>query len=736
MQRSWHHQLIPLHHFRRWLHPLSSFRPFCQPTIRTRFCLVKPPDVSLRGNCSVFQQPSLLLKWNQSAWKQSAIQHRSYFFFPTSWKEFELRWLPRFREKRIVYVRLLKERMQPKVMKLHFKRYYDVTRHRFKSTKGYATMRRMKLEFKSFYDMTRHRFKSTKGYATMRRMKLEFKSFYDMTRHRFKSTKGYATMRRMLQWSRPRTVVLLHPRRTRNKMTVLVRSARMRWKARSVAAQNRFLRSSRNYADRIQRAMNRHLLRATNAYRKWVWKSAKQPITTKRTTTLSTTTQPVVLSEYSESSWFCPATGRPVTSRDATGRFVNPWLSESTDGVKSVTDILRWQLDRLQRTSWRFFAWFFRTPAQLQRASSRVMEQSIATAAQQANQKDQMVTKYEKNADVLPNEMKLTWIGHSTCLIQQGNVVLLTDPIFSERCSPFQSLPIGVARDVPCGVSMDDLPRRIDFCLISHDHYDHLDVDSILRLRSLVHMWVVPLGIKQWLHDACHISLDQIIELEWWESVKFCRCNEDTHWTLRSNHSAILHPTDPHPALATPVKECSTSSRPDELNSNSIWLTCCPAQHWGSRTFFDRNFRLWCSFAVFFSNGSKFYFGGDTALPTNFPLFHQIRDYIGGNIDLAAIPIGAYEPTFYMADSHCNPVEAVQIHEMLNVRQSVGIHWGTFALSEEPMDQPPRLLQAASEARQSKFTTIRQGEAVTVKCVLRGADLEHPYLDPDQEGHG
>jgi N-acyl-phosphatidylethanolamine-hydrolysing phospholipase D len=644
--------------------------------------------------------------------KAATIQQRSYFFFPTSWKEFEMRWLPRFREKRIVYVRLMKERIRQKEMKQEFRRYYELTRHRFKDTKGYAAARRLKLEFKRYFDLTRHRFKATKGYAAARRMKFEFKRYFDMTRRRFRATKGYAAVRQMLQSSHPPTNPLGQPRRKRTKMAVLMHSTRIQWKARSVAAQNRFLRNSRNYADRVQRVMNRHLLRATTAYRKWIWKSPKQPITGTRPTTESTMTQPVVLSEYSESSWFCPVTGRPRTSRDATGRFVNPWLSESTAGVKSVVDIFRWQLDRLRRTSWRFVEWFFRSPSELHRASRRAIE---LTLAQQANQKDQTIEKYKKNSVVLPNQMKMTWIGHSTCLVQQEKLTILTDPIFSERCSPFQSLPIGVARDIPCGVSIDDLPSCIDVCLISHDHYDHLDVDSIVQLRSLVQVWVVPLGLKQWLHDACNIPLKQIIELEWWESVNLCRGDNDRQWELRSRHSAIQHPTDPHPASVARDRHSASSLSQNDLSWHSIWVTCCPAQHWGSRTFFDRNFRLWCSFAVFFANGSKFYFGGDTALPTNFPLFNQVRDFIGGNIDLAAIPIGAYEPSFYMADSHCNPAEAVAIHQLLNVRQSVGIHWGTFALSEEPIDQPPVLLHAAVERVQVKFTTIRQGEAITVK---------------------
>jgi N-acyl-phosphatidylethanolamine-hydrolysing phospholipase D len=594
------------------------------------------------------------------SWQQQQ-QQRTYVFFPTSWKEFELRWLQRkFREqKRIVYVRLLRPRQQM-----------------------------IKFDFD----------KSTKG--------------------------GDTAVRRMLPWdssstssssSRPPPPTSPSPRKSMN--PTRWRAAKIRWKARSVAAQNRFLRKTRNYADRVQRVWNRHLVRVTTAYLKfWKPRNSNVPITT---TTTTIRTQPIVLTEYSESSWFCRLTGRPIASQDATGRYVNPWLSESTAGVKSMEDIARWQLDRLQRTSWRFLAWCFgNSNAQLQQASSVAIENSFATLRQQSGSTP-LVSKYDKDVRVPSDEMKLTWIGHSTCLLQQGSIHILTDPIFSERCSPFQSLPIGVARDIPAGLSIRDLPTKIDICLISHDHYDHLDKESILLLHPYIQLWVVPLGIKGWLHDTCNISMDQIIELEWWESVKLRRGSGDESndkWVVVSRHSAIQNPTHLHPAFLDDDRMPLSVSQDKNNTTKSIWLTCCPAQHWGSRTFLDRNFRLWCSFAVFFQNGSKFYFGGDTALPTNFPLFDQIRDYIGGNVDLAAIPIGAYEPSFYMADSHVNPSEAVRIHQILNVKQSVGIHWGTFALSEEPIDQPPYLLHAAAQQAKVEFTTIRQGEAITVKC--------------------
>jgi len=115
--------------------------------------------------------------------------------------------------------------------------------------------------------------------------------------------------------------------------------------------------------------------------------------------------------------------------------------------------------------------------------------------------------------------------------------------------------------------------------------------------------------------------------------------------------------------------------------------------------------------------GSKFFFGGDTALPSHFPLFDQICDYIGGNLDLAALPIGAYEPAFYMQDAHMSPEEAVKVHRALgNPRQSVAIHWGTFSLSEESMDEPSRRLREAATWAQANFAAVRHGESITLEC--------------------
>jgi N-acyl-phosphatidylethanolamine-hydrolysing phospholipase D len=241
-----------------------------------------------------------------------------------------------------------------------------------------------------------------------------------------------------------------------------------------------------------------------------------------------------------------------------------------------------------------------------------------------------------------------------------------------------------------------------------------MDLESILQLRQQVSKWVVPMGISDWLQIKCDIHADDIVELEWWESVLLEKEKDTNQWNETQRENTVTRPI--HPALA--VASTSSSSSPPELSQppNSIWLTCCPVQHWASRTYFDRNYRLWCSWAIFFSDRANFFFGGDTALPPAFPLFEQISDYLGP-IDLAALPIGAYEPAYFMHQAHMDPFEAVFVHKALRVKKSVAIHWGSFDLAEEPMDEPPQLLREAvnSERVPVDFITIPHGSSIEVE---------------------
>lgn len=178
-------------------------------------------------------------------------------------------------------------------------------------------------------------------------------------------------------------------------------------------------------------------------------------------------------------------------------------------------------------------------------------------------------------------------------------------------------------------------------------------------------------------------SPEDIIELEWWEGVRISKVPQH-----KAKVEGLVHAFDHktigrrHASRGTPHK-------------NELLVTCCPAQHWCSRTPLDRNRRLWCSFAVHATPDRlpthSFYFAGDTGLPSEFPLHHQIGDRLGP-FDLAAIPIGAYEPEWFMRDSHCNPAEAVSIHQAIRSRKSVAVHFDTFDLADEPREAPPQLL--------------------------------------------
>ncbi len=256
-------------------------------------------------------------------------------------------------------------------------------------------------------------------------------------------------------------------------------------------------------------------------------------------------------------------------------------------------------------------------------------------------------------------EPTLTWIGHDSFLIQINGFNLLLDPHFTRRASP---LPFGrPERLVPPGLKFEDLPR-IDAVVISHNHYDHLDLGSVRRLyadhRSSIHFFV-PLGLKAWFADQ---GIHSVSELDWWESRRY--------------KGFEFHAT--------------------------------PVQHSSARSGLDRNRTLWAGWVVRNANFSL-YFAGDTGYS---PDFLETRERLGP-FDLAALPIGAYEPRWFMRAMHVNPAEAVQIFQDLQARYAVAMHWGTFRLTDEDMDEPPRALaRALSEARidPDRFFVMQHGE--------------------------
>lgn len=265
-------------------------------------------------------------------------------------------------------------------------------------------------------------------------------------------------------------------------------------------------------------------------------------------------------------------------------------------------------------------------------------------------------------------EPSITWIGHATVLLQVASYNILTDPHFSDRASPLSFA--GPRRMAPPGLPLDQLPR-IDVVLISHNHYDHLDEASVRRLAAQdggPPMFIVPLGLKAWFKSA---GIGNVVELDWWDRVRM----------------------------------------------GSLDLYLVPAQHWSQRTLFDRNKSLWGGFYVK-HRALSFVYTGDTSYSKD---FSDIRTRLGAP-DIAAIPVGGYEPRWFMEKQHVDPAGAVQIHKDLGARYSLGVHWGTFQLTDESLDEPP---VALAEARvragvpAERFFVLRLGETRRIAPLLR-----------------
>lgn len=246
-------------------------------------------------------------------------------------------------------------------------------------------------------------------------------------------------------------------------------------------------------------------------------------------------------------------------------------------------------------------------------------------------------------ANVTDMTPTITWVGHSTFVVQMDGTTFLTDPIWSNTPSPVPGL--GPRRFVPPGIAIDDLPS-IDFVTISHNHYDHLDLPTLraLAARDPDTVFFVPEGNARLLRSA---GISNVTELNWGQSVA----------------------------------------------QGAVTVYCLPTQHWSKRSLTDTNNSLWASWAVIGAD-RRFYHAGDTGY---FPGFKEIGKRLGP-FDLAAIPIGAYMPRAMMKASHVNPEEAVAAALDLGTRSAVAMHFGTFDLSDEALAEPPkRFLQAAKE---------------------------------------
>ena len=260
-------------------------------------------------------------------------------------------------------------------------------------------------------------------------------------------------------------------------------------------------------------------------------------------------------------------------------------------------------------------------------------------------------------------QARSTWLGHSTVLVEAGGYRLMTDPVFRDTLGPVRGA--GPRRSHPSMVH----PRHclpLDLVIISHNHYDHLEAYTVKQLKKDVKFWAVPLNVGRHLRNW-GVPQERIIELDWWQNSK--------------------------------------------VENTNLTVYCTPTQHFSGRWLWDRDKSLWCSWIV--DMGSfRIFFAGDSGY--NDVQFKEIGRRFSP-VDLGLIPIGVYSPREFMEVVHVNSEESVKIHQEVGCNFSIGIHWGTFPLASEPIDEPPFKLHDAmlrAELQPEAFKALKIGESV------------------------
>jgi N-acyl-phosphatidylethanolamine-hydrolysing phospholipase D len=268
---------------------------------------------------------------------------------------------------------------------------------------------------------------------------------------------------------------------------------------------------------------------------------------------------------------------------------------------------------------------------------------------------DIVAPDYQLIAHPDPSKIQITWIGQSTFLIQVDGINILTDPVFSGRLSPVGG--IGFKRKSPPGIPFGRLPP-IHAVLISHNHYDHLDLYTVKKLGNKP-KYFVPLKLGQWFRNQ---KITNYEEMDWWDTSMF----------------------------------------------KGIRIVSVPSQHFSRRTVRDGNKTLWAGWVLETKRG-KILFAGDTGYASH---FKEIREKLGP-MRLALLPIGSYRPRWYMKTIHMDPPDAVSAHKDLQAQQSIAMHWGTFYIADEPLGEPPlylkKAMKEASMAADS-FLVMKFGE--------------------------
>ena len=254
--------------------------------------------------------------------------------------------------------------------------------------------------------------------------------------------------------------------------------------------------------------------------------------------------------------------------------------------------------------------------------------------------------------------LRITFVNHSTFLIQWQGKNILTDPIWSQRTSPVSFA--GPKRMRPPGIKFDDLPP-IDAVIISHNHYDHLDLPTVRQLEKKYQpLFIVPLGVDLFLENK---GIGRIEVMDWWQ----------------------------------------------EMELENMTIACVPAQHFSGRGMGDRDKTLWAGYVIIHQQ-QKLYYVGDTGYG---PFFQQIKEKYSP-FDVALIPIGAYKPKWFMSPIHMSPSEAVQVHRELEIGTSIAMHYGTFPLADDGRNDPVIDLQNAMKEQQvsnDDFILLEEGKA-------------------------
>ena len=273
------------------------------------------------------------------------------------------------------------------------------------------------------------------------------------------------------------------------------------------------------------------------------------------------------------------------------------------------------------------------------------------------------VKKWPKPVSRFDEGIRITFVNHSTFLIQVAGINILTDPIWSQRTSPVQFA--GPKRMRPPGISFEDLPR-IDYVIISHNHYDHLDVGTMkMLIKGHDPHVITPLGVGKFVKN---LGSDRVKDLDWWQA--------------------------------------------SDLNQE-VKITSVPAQHFSGRGTRDRDATLWCGYVISSGIGS-IYFAGDSGYGSFFKEIGRKFE----NIKVSLIPIGAYLPRWFMSPIHISPAEAIKVHNDVNSELSIAMHFGTFPLADDGQFQPVEDLKSTlNEAGIStdRFVILEEGQDIIVK---------------------